>query len=164
MAQMKPLKIEPAAPPPTTMQKILDVVERVGNRVPHPVIIFVILIGIVIVLSHIFYMLGLSVSYESGFPGDPCCCCPELLLGPLRLRSRLDRRGILEQAQLRQGGHLGGRLPQASIRWSWAFSLAARTWLTVSRICALGAERAGIHGWGLPKDSYFGQNAPRPRW
>jgi hypothetical protein len=31
MAQMKPLKIEPTAPPPTTMQKILDVVERVGN-------------------------------------------------------------------------------------------------------------------------------------
>ena len=53
-----------AAAPPTTMQRILDAVERVGNRVPHPVIIFVILIGIVIVLSHLFYMLGLSVSYQ----------------------------------------------------------------------------------------------------
>jgi aminobenzoyl-glutamate transport protein len=53
-----------AAAPPTTMQRVLDVVERVGNRVPHPVIIFVILIGIVIVLSHLFYMLGLSVSYQ----------------------------------------------------------------------------------------------------
>jgi aminobenzoyl-glutamate transport protein len=53
-----------AAAAPTTMQRILDVVERVGNRVPHPVIIFVILIGIVIILSHIFYMLGLSVSYD----------------------------------------------------------------------------------------------------
>ena len=49
---------------PTTMQRILDAVERVGNRVPHPVIIFVILIGVVIVLSHIFYMMGLSVSYQ----------------------------------------------------------------------------------------------------
>ena len=58
MAQMK------AAAPATTMQKILDVVERVGNKVPHPVVIFVILIGIVIVLSHIFYMLGFSVSYQ----------------------------------------------------------------------------------------------------
>ena len=57
MAQM-------SAAHPTTMQRILDAVERVGNRVPHPVIIFVILIGIVIVLSHIFYMLGLSVSYQ----------------------------------------------------------------------------------------------------
>ena len=34
-----------------TMQRMLDVVERVGNRVPHPVIIFLILIGVVIVLS-----------------------------------------------------------------------------------------------------------------
>ena len=58
MAQMN------AAAPPTTMQRILDTVERVGNKVPHPVIIFVILIAIVIVLSHIFYMLGLSVSYQ----------------------------------------------------------------------------------------------------
>ena len=58
MAQMT------GATPATRMQRILDVVERVGNRVPHPVIIFVILIGIVIVLSHVFYMLGLSVSYQ----------------------------------------------------------------------------------------------------
>jgi aminobenzoyl-glutamate transport protein len=49
---------------PTSMQRMLDVVERVGNKVPHPVVIFIILIGIVIVLSHIFYMLGLSVSYQ----------------------------------------------------------------------------------------------------
>ncbi|MGH6904114.1 MAG: AbgT family transporter [Geminicoccaceae bacterium] len=47
------------------MQRILDTVERVGNRVPHPVIIFVILTGIVIVLSHVFYMLGLTVSYQA---------------------------------------------------------------------------------------------------
>ncbi len=33
------------------MQKILDVVERVGNKVPHPVVIFLILIAAVIVLS-----------------------------------------------------------------------------------------------------------------
>jgi aminobenzoyl-glutamate transport protein len=58
MAQVK------GTAPATSMQKILDVVERVGNKVPHPVIIFVILIAIVIVLSHIFYMLGLSVSYQ----------------------------------------------------------------------------------------------------
>lgn len=45
------------------MQKFLDVVERVGNRVPHPVIIFVILIGLVIVLSHIFHMFDIHVSY-----------------------------------------------------------------------------------------------------
>jgi hypothetical protein len=33
------------------MQKVLDAVERVGNRVPHPVMIFVYLIAIVIALS-----------------------------------------------------------------------------------------------------------------
>jgi aminobenzoyl-glutamate transport protein len=46
------------------MQRMLDVVERVGNRVPHPVMIFVILIGIVIVLSQILYWIGASVSYQ----------------------------------------------------------------------------------------------------
>ena len=51
--------------PKTAMQRILDVVERVGNAVPHPVVIFVILIGIVIALSALLSALGASVSYES---------------------------------------------------------------------------------------------------
>ena len=46
------------------MQKILDVVERVGNRVPHPVVIFLILIGGVIALSHVFYLLGVAITYQ----------------------------------------------------------------------------------------------------
>jgi len=46
------------------MQKILDTVERVGNKVPHPVVIFLILIAIVIVLSHIFYLMGVAISYQ----------------------------------------------------------------------------------------------------
>ena len=37
--------------PKTGMQKLLDAVERVGNRVPHPVMIFVYLIIFVVVLS-----------------------------------------------------------------------------------------------------------------
>jgi aminobenzoyl-glutamate transport protein len=45
-------------------QRLLDGVEVVGNKVPHPVVIFVILIGIVIVLSQILFLLGTSVSYE----------------------------------------------------------------------------------------------------
>ncbi len=48
----------------TPMQKVLDAVERFGNKVPHPVVIFVILIGLVIVLSHVLYMAGASVSYD----------------------------------------------------------------------------------------------------
>jgi aminobenzoyl-glutamate transport protein len=42
----------------------LGTIERVGNAVPHPAIIFLILIAIVIVLSVIFGLLGTSVTYE----------------------------------------------------------------------------------------------------
>ena len=47
------------------MEGVLDVIERVGNKVPHPAVIFVILIGIVILLSQLFYMMGASVTYQS---------------------------------------------------------------------------------------------------
>jgi len=50
--------------PKTFMQRVLDRVERVGNMVPHPAVIFIILIGLVIVLSHILYLFGARVSYE----------------------------------------------------------------------------------------------------
>jgi aminobenzoyl-glutamate transport protein len=49
----------------TGLEKFLDVVERVGNKVPHPVVIFVLLIGLVILLSHVFYLMGASVTYQS---------------------------------------------------------------------------------------------------
>lgn len=48
----------------TVMQKFLDMVEKVGNKVPHPVVIFLILIGLVFVLSHILHMAGTSVTTE----------------------------------------------------------------------------------------------------
>src|SRR5262245_8299452 len=47
------------------MEKLLDTVERVGNKVPHPAVIFVILIAIVALLSHVFYKMGISVTYQS---------------------------------------------------------------------------------------------------
>ncbi|RKH77856.1 AbgT family transporter [Corallococcus sp. AB032C] len=47
------------------MERVLDAIERVGNKVPHPAIIFVALIAIVMVLSHIFYRMGASVTYET---------------------------------------------------------------------------------------------------
>jgi aminobenzoyl-glutamate transport protein len=50
--------------PKTMMQRILDVVEKVGNKVPHPVVIFLALIAIVMVLSHVFYLLGTSATAE----------------------------------------------------------------------------------------------------
>jgi len=48
----------------TFLQKLLDGVEVVGNRVPHPAVIFLIMAGIVIVLSHLLYLTGTSVSYQ----------------------------------------------------------------------------------------------------
>jgi aminobenzoyl-glutamate transport protein len=49
--------------PSTSMQRILDAIERIGNRVPHPVVIFVILMVVIIALSHLLYLMGVSVSY-----------------------------------------------------------------------------------------------------
>jgi aminobenzoyl-glutamate transport protein len=50
--------------PKTVMQRFLDGVERVGNMVPHPVVIFLILIAIVIVLSAVLSLFGAAVSFE----------------------------------------------------------------------------------------------------
>jgi aminobenzoyl-glutamate transport protein len=58
-------KVQPIAPKKTGLEKILDTVERVGNKVPHPAVIFIYLILTVIVLSHILYLLGFSATYES---------------------------------------------------------------------------------------------------
>ena len=49
----------------TSMQRFLDGVEAVGNMVPHPVVIFLILIGIVIVLSHLLSLFGVSLTMQS---------------------------------------------------------------------------------------------------
>jgi aminobenzoyl-glutamate transport protein len=46
------------------MQKLLDVVEKVGNKVPHPAVLFLSLILIVVVLSHVLYLFGVSASAE----------------------------------------------------------------------------------------------------
>ena len=61
-------RVTPIAPPQpkkTRMEKILDAVERIGNKVPHPAVLFVWLIIIVIVVSHICYLLGFSATYET---------------------------------------------------------------------------------------------------
>jgi aminobenzoyl-glutamate transport protein len=49
-------------------QRLLDGIERVGNKVPHPVIMFLYLIGGVIVLSAILALLGVSVTEEIAVP------------------------------------------------------------------------------------------------
>jgi aminobenzoyl-glutamate transport protein len=40
----------------------------VGNKVPHPVVSFVMLIALVIVLSHVFYLIGASATYTAVNP------------------------------------------------------------------------------------------------
>ena len=46
------------------VQKALDGIEKVGDKVPHPAIIFLALCLIVIVLSHIFYLFDVHVTYD----------------------------------------------------------------------------------------------------
>ena len=48
------------APQHTFLGRMLDTIERVGNKVPHPAIIFIILIAGVIVLSQILYIAGVE--------------------------------------------------------------------------------------------------------
>ncbi|MFN8533305.1 MAG: AbgT family transporter [Dehalococcoidia bacterium] len=60
----------PAPAKRSLMEKMLDGIEKVGNKVPHPVIIFLALCGIVIVLSHVFYVFGVSVTYDVAEPRE----------------------------------------------------------------------------------------------
>lgn len=54
----------PDAAPKQGMSGFLGTIERVGNMVPHPAIIFFMLIAAVILLSVIFGALGTSVTYD----------------------------------------------------------------------------------------------------
>jgi aminobenzoyl-glutamate transport protein len=54
-----------AAAPRTLLQKLLDLVETVGNKVPHPAVLFFLLIVVVVLLSQLLYWLGISVTYQS---------------------------------------------------------------------------------------------------
>ena len=49
-------------------QRLLDGIENVGNKVPHPVLMFLYLIIFVIVFSHILYLLGVSVTEMIAVP------------------------------------------------------------------------------------------------
>jgi p-aminobenzoyl-glutamate transporter AbgT len=55
---------EPSSAPISFMQKVLDVVEKVGNKVPHAAVIFLVLIALVMLCSHILYLMGTSVTTE----------------------------------------------------------------------------------------------------
>jgi aminobenzoyl-glutamate transport protein len=55
---------ESSGAPKTFMQRVLDVVERVGNKVPHTAVLFLVLIAIVVVLSTVLELVGTSVTEE----------------------------------------------------------------------------------------------------
>jgi aminobenzoyl-glutamate transport protein len=56
------------APEHTGMARLLDIVERVGNRVPHPVLMFFYLIIGVVLLSAVLAFAGVSVTDEIAVP------------------------------------------------------------------------------------------------
>ena len=46
----------------------LGVIERIGNKVPHPVMLFLYLMIGVVILSHILYLAGVSVTEQIATP------------------------------------------------------------------------------------------------
>ena len=48
----------------TFLERVLDAIERGGNKMPHPAILFLALCGVVIVLSQILYWLDVKATYE----------------------------------------------------------------------------------------------------
>jgi aminobenzoyl-glutamate transport protein len=58
-----------AAPPaPAKSGGLLDVIEKVGNRVPHPVLMFLYLIIFVILVSTLLSWLGVAVTDTIAVP------------------------------------------------------------------------------------------------
>lgn len=54
-----------ARPSRSRLLRALDLIERVGNRLPHPASLFVLLGGVVVVLSWLFTQLGVTVSHPA---------------------------------------------------------------------------------------------------
>jgi aminobenzoyl-glutamate transport protein len=84
----------PGAAPPAGKQRgaldgFLDTIERVGNAVPHPAVIFLVLIAGIIVLSAVLALLGVGITYESVDPDSH-----EVLTLTTEVRSLLSADGI----------------------------------------------------------------------
>jgi aminobenzoyl-glutamate transport protein len=54
----------PSETTPKSTGRLLDAVERLGNRVPHPAVLFALMILALVVLSYLLAMWEVSVSYE----------------------------------------------------------------------------------------------------
>jgi aminobenzoyl-glutamate transport protein len=53
-----------AAAEHTLLERMLDGIERLGNKMPDPAILFLILCGVVIVLSQVLYWFGVKATFE----------------------------------------------------------------------------------------------------
>ena len=71
------------------LDSFLTTIERVGNKVPHPAIIFFWLIGLVVLLSVILSFVGWSATYEAIDP-----VTHEVVTQTTTVRSLLSREGI----------------------------------------------------------------------
>ncbi len=71
------------------MKRVLDFIERAGNKVPHPAIIFVSLAAIVVVLSHVLHVAGVAVTQQVIDPASD-----EILTSTVVARSLLDTEGL----------------------------------------------------------------------
>lgn len=75
----------------------LDTIERVGNKVPHPVMIFVYLIIGVIVLSAILSALGVGVTEEVFVPAPKTVTAEDVGSGRANFGSVRANRGFDSQ-------------------------------------------------------------------
>ena len=73
----------------SALQKVLDAIERAGNKVPHPVIIFLALIALIMILSAVFQAAGSSVTFDRATLGSD-----ELETVTVTARSLLDADGL----------------------------------------------------------------------
>jgi aminobenzoyl-glutamate transport protein len=89
---MTEVRDDPEETPPKrgVTQKLLDGIETLGNKVPHPAVIFLILCGLIIVLSHVLYLFDASVTYDIVEPAPIVAeeeyvggsTVPEVIAGP----------------------------------------------------------------------------------
>jgi aminobenzoyl-glutamate transport protein len=92
----------PAPPSKGALDGFLTAIERVGNKVPHPGIIFLALIVIVIVLSLFFSLIGAGATYEAADP-----LSGEIVTRTVEVRSLLSADGIRFMITSPVGNFLG---------------------------------------------------------
>jgi aminobenzoyl-glutamate transport protein len=59
----------PEQPQHTFLERMLDGIERLGNKMPDPAIIFLVLCGLVIVASQMFYWFDVKATFQVAKPG-----------------------------------------------------------------------------------------------